>query len=224
GRGHDLVAFEGHQRVAAGVVDVGEPEQGRARGLRDRGEEAVVHRVRREPLEQPGEPFDVSERDRPDGEGGAVDAHHFGTHLASLTHVFLRKIMHVDVACAYSTPASSYTRASVVATCPPPCTTRPSAWMRPVVAVIARTNLVLRSSVVNPASAGNVDATAQPIAVSTSVATMPPCIVPIGFSCISSATSENTVRPRSSSSSDMPSNAAAGGGSTSPRLIANSRS
>ena len=43
--------------------------------------------------------------------------------------------------------------------------------------------------------AGSIEKTAQPIALSTSVAMMPPCMVPIGFSCISSATTENTTRP-----------------------------
>ena len=61
--------------------------------------------------------------------------------------------------------------------------------------MIARTKLVFSSSVVKPASAGSIDESAQPIAVSTSVATIPPCIVPIGFSCTSSANMLNTVRP-----------------------------
>src|SRR5690348_610929 len=91
------------------------------------------------------------------------------------------KTKQVVVACAYSLPCSSSTRASAVAICRPARITVPTARSGPVLCDAGRTMFKLSSAVVWERPAGSVVCTAQPNAESRSVANQPPCTEPSGL-------------------------------------------
>src|SRR5580698_1436426 len=96
-----------------------------------------------------------------------------------------RSTIHVELARATNSPLEFVTSHSTIPTVRPRFTTLPTA--RSLSFHTGRRKLIFSSSVVNDSSSSSVDANATPIAASATSHRSPPCSVPIGLVCLSSA-------------------------------------
>jgi hypothetical protein len=70
---HDLLVHHGHHRLVELVVEPGQVQERGPAGLRHRGEEPVVDRLRRKAVEHAQERVHVSRLDEPDRDARPVD-------------------------------------------------------------------------------------------------------------------------------------------------------